>query len=206
MNDKYNRKIKGITVDVYDVIKAFDVTCPALQHLIKKALCAGLRGHKNRTQDLQDIVDSALRAQCLDKDDAVQRQHEALIAESEQLAKGSGFKCGGFISSNYKARVGEVGPDPAWILKSDPRFMEVPHVADKADEWLSTSEMKDKFNLNDNGNAESSFNVAGDITINITINPEEVQHITGPTTEGINELIRDAIKTACKPGGVIHNR
>ena len=59
---KYNRQLKGVTVDVYDVLKAFDVTCPALQHLIKKALCAGLRGHKDVTQDLQDIIDSAHRA------------------------------------------------------------------------------------------------------------------------------------------------
>lgn len=67
--NKYDRVIAGkqcgglFDVDVYDVLKAFNVQCPALQHLIKKALCAGLRGHKNKEQDLQDIVDSALRAQ-----------------------------------------------------------------------------------------------------------------------------------------------
>lgn len=60
--NKYNRKCKGVTIDVYDVLKAFDVTDPALQHLIKKALCAGLRGHKNKEQDLIDILDSAKRA------------------------------------------------------------------------------------------------------------------------------------------------
>lgn len=61
-SNKYQREVKGVTVDVYDVLKAFNVTCPALQHLIKKALCAGLRGHKDVTQDLQDIIDSANRA------------------------------------------------------------------------------------------------------------------------------------------------
>lgn len=71
--NKYQRNISStlgisspvgttITIDVYDVLKAFDVTDPALQHLIKKALCAGLRGHKDRAQDLQDILDSAKRA------------------------------------------------------------------------------------------------------------------------------------------------
>jgi len=65
--NKYNRKIKGgdgnaTIVDVYDVLKAFNVTCPALQHLIKKALCAGLRGHKNLETDLNDILASAERA------------------------------------------------------------------------------------------------------------------------------------------------
>ena len=63
---KYTRPITGACgttdVDVYDVLKAFDVTCPALQHLIKKALCVGIRGHKTRTQDLNDILSSAQRA------------------------------------------------------------------------------------------------------------------------------------------------
>jgi len=60
--NKYERTLYGISIDVYDVLKAFDVRCPALQHLIKKALCAGLRGHKDKSQDLQDILDSAKRA------------------------------------------------------------------------------------------------------------------------------------------------
>ena len=65
--NKYHRDLKGVTFDVYDVLKAFEVTDPALQHLIKKALCAGLRGHKNKDQDLQDILDSAKRAVELNK-------------------------------------------------------------------------------------------------------------------------------------------
>lgn len=67
--NKYNRQCKGVTIDVYDVLKAFNVTDPALQHLIKKALCAGLRGHKNKEQDLIDILDSAKRALELHHDD-----------------------------------------------------------------------------------------------------------------------------------------
>ena len=62
LGNKYHRQLKGVTVDVYDVLKAFDVTNPALQHLIKKALCCGLRGHKDQAQDLRDIIDSAIRA------------------------------------------------------------------------------------------------------------------------------------------------
>ena len=60
---KYNREIKPtVFVDVYDVLEAFEVTCPALQHLIKKALAAGKRGHKDELRDLIDIVESAYRA------------------------------------------------------------------------------------------------------------------------------------------------
>ena len=55
-------ELDGLVIDVYDVLKAFEVTNPALQHLIKKALCAGLRGHKDIEQDMQDIIDSAIRA------------------------------------------------------------------------------------------------------------------------------------------------
>lgn len=59
---KYNRHCKGVTIDVYDVLLAFEVTNPALQHLVKKALCAGLRGHKDKRQDLEEILESAKRA------------------------------------------------------------------------------------------------------------------------------------------------
>lgn len=71
-NKKYNKKITGICpktgkrvtiiVDVYDVLKAFKVTCPALQHIGKKILNAGSRGHKGLQEDTVDIVTGALRA------------------------------------------------------------------------------------------------------------------------------------------------
>ena len=62
-NPKYNREIKpNVFVDVYDVLYAFKVTDPCLQHLIKKALAVGVRGHKDTRQDLVDIRDSAQRA------------------------------------------------------------------------------------------------------------------------------------------------
>lgn len=63
MGNKYQREIKpGVFVDVYDVLKAFSVFNPALQHLVKKALAVGQRGHKDAAEDLQDIIDSAIRA------------------------------------------------------------------------------------------------------------------------------------------------
>ena len=66
-DNKYLHEIKpGIFIDVYDVLMAWNVTNPALQHLIKKALQAGDRGHKSREQDLQDIIDSAIRAKELE--------------------------------------------------------------------------------------------------------------------------------------------
>ena len=63
---KYTKQIHGVSVDVYDVLMAWGVTNPALQHLIKKALQCGQRGHKDKQQDLQDIIDSAIRAKELE--------------------------------------------------------------------------------------------------------------------------------------------
>jgi hypothetical protein len=61
--NKYMREIApGVWVDVYDVLYAFSVTDPCLQHLIKKALATGVRGHKSTREDLIDIRDSAIRA------------------------------------------------------------------------------------------------------------------------------------------------
>jgi hypothetical protein len=61
---KYDRKIPGteIEFDVYDILEAFDVRCPARQHAIKKILCAGIRGDKGIVKDLDEAVESIERA------------------------------------------------------------------------------------------------------------------------------------------------
>ena len=64
---KYNRLIRDktgteITVDVYDVLVAFEVSCPAMQHAIKKMLCSGLRGHKGSVQDKEEAIASIQRS------------------------------------------------------------------------------------------------------------------------------------------------
>lgn len=60
---KYQREIKpGVWIDVYDVLHAWRVTNPALQHLVKKALQPGECGHKTMAEDLNDIIVSANRA------------------------------------------------------------------------------------------------------------------------------------------------
>ena len=62
---KYLRKMTCLIdgqADVYAVLDAFDVTCPARQHAIKKLLCAGLRGKADVTQDLKEALDAVERA------------------------------------------------------------------------------------------------------------------------------------------------
>lgn len=66
--NKYHRTIfdlttdASVTVDVYAVLEAFNVTCPARQHAIKKLLCAGLRGKGDAVQDLTEAGDCIARA------------------------------------------------------------------------------------------------------------------------------------------------
>lgn len=50
-------------VDVYAVLEAFKVTCPARQHAIKKLLCAGERqGHRTALGDLESAMAALFRA------------------------------------------------------------------------------------------------------------------------------------------------
>lgn len=74
----YHRKINGVVfdsngnpvdgyyavIDVYDVLFAYrdSIGNPALEHAIKKCLCAGTRGHKNREIDMKEIYNSVKRA------------------------------------------------------------------------------------------------------------------------------------------------
>ena len=63
---KYHIILKGVEFDIYDLIAAYKITNPALQHLFKKVAMCGQRGHKNAETDLQDIIDSAVRAKELE--------------------------------------------------------------------------------------------------------------------------------------------
>ena len=70
--NKYHRKLLGIDggkcmTDVYRVLTAFNVTQPAVQHAIKKLLCAGIRGKGGEVQDLSEAID-AIEARLLEID------------------------------------------------------------------------------------------------------------------------------------------
>lgn len=60
--NKYQRTIKGVTVDVYDVLVAFGVTCPAMAHAIKKMLMPGQRGSKDADQDKREAIQAIERS------------------------------------------------------------------------------------------------------------------------------------------------
>jgi hypothetical protein len=71
-----------ISVDVYDVLRAFNVTDPAIQHAVKKLLCTGIRGHKDTKQDLEEAIQSIERALDVVK---VEEKLAALADESQPV-------------------------------------------------------------------------------------------------------------------------
>jgi len=67
--NKYVREITSrttpscrINVDVYCVLKAFDVTSAPIAHAVKKLLCPGNRGKGSYRQDLVEARDAITRA------------------------------------------------------------------------------------------------------------------------------------------------
>ena len=82
---KYLRRIQIIghdQVDVYAVLDAFNVTCPARQHAIKKLLCAGLRGKADETQDIEEARDAVDRAIQMSRDRHFKASNGAKEVES----------------------------------------------------------------------------------------------------------------------------
>lgn len=77
MSRKHNHYYKSVEhlkdVDVYRVLKLFNVTDPCIQHAVKKLLVAGGRGAgKDIRQDLREAIDSIDRALEMIDEDRVQ--------------------------------------------------------------------------------------------------------------------------------------
>ncbi len=51
-----------LTIDVYCVLDAFDVTSHPIGHAIKKLLCAGIRDKGSKLKDLEEARDAISRA------------------------------------------------------------------------------------------------------------------------------------------------
>jgi len=61
-HDHYFKDVSNLKhIDVYRVLILFGVTDPCLQHAIKKLLCSGQRGAKDKQQDVQEAISSLLR-------------------------------------------------------------------------------------------------------------------------------------------------
>lgn len=68
MSSRYHKQIRTETVDVCDVLVAYDVTCPAVAHAVKKLLMPGQRGAKDTLQDLREARQSIDRAILLESE------------------------------------------------------------------------------------------------------------------------------------------
>lgn len=71
--DKYPHYFKvipeGMThLDVYGVLRLFDVKSQEIGHAIKKLLVPGVRGSKSSTQDIQEAIDTLERWKQLEKE------------------------------------------------------------------------------------------------------------------------------------------
>ena len=91
--NKYAVDCKGRSIDVYDVLNAFAVTCPATQHAIKKLLMPGKRGNKSELGDLLEARASVDRAIDLarkrqDFEAAKAKQLDALFSQGTALTMG----------------------------------------------------------------------------------------------------------------------
>lgn len=65
----YRHNYKGINLDPFRIAAIYGMTDFALLTILKKCLCAGNRGHKDKRRDLEDIITAAQRAiEMLDED------------------------------------------------------------------------------------------------------------------------------------------
>ena len=59
---KYKHYYKDVrhldAIDVYRVLELFNVTDPCIQHAVKKLLCAGNRGAKDKERDVEEAIDT----------------------------------------------------------------------------------------------------------------------------------------------------
>ena len=75
---------KVFSADVYRVLRAFRVTCPAVQHAVKKLLMPGQRGTKDKKQDLNEALLSVSQAIAM---------ADARRPEGEQKSRESAVTC-----------------------------------------------------------------------------------------------------------------
>ena len=87
MKEEHNHYFKPCpydTLDVYRVISIFGVTDPCIQHALKKLLCSGVRGHKDQSKDIQDVIDTLKRwKQMRCEDDKVESNLPAKVSEAD---------------------------------------------------------------------------------------------------------------------------
>ena len=87
MARKYNHYFRNVAhleaLDVYRVLQLFCVTDPCLQHAIKKLLCAGVRGVKDQSKDIQEAIDALNRSLEMRQEDDMKVSTEQVTCTKE---------------------------------------------------------------------------------------------------------------------------
>lgn len=69
-HNHYFRPCPYKNIDPYRLISIYGIANPCAQHIFKKVLVTGKRGHKDIRRDINDIIDTAQRwLEMLDEDD-----------------------------------------------------------------------------------------------------------------------------------------
>ena len=62
--DHYFKDVSHLKrIDVYRILELYNVTDQAVGHAVKKLLCAGQRGEKDREKDIEEAIVTLLRRQ-----------------------------------------------------------------------------------------------------------------------------------------------
>ena len=70
-HDHYKKDVSHLKfIDPYRIADLYDMGGGPIEHAFKKVLCAGMRGHKSRERDVQDAIDSLLRWQEMQRENA----------------------------------------------------------------------------------------------------------------------------------------
>ena len=65
-DNPYAREWKGVTLDVYRVLRIYGITDPAVQHAVKKLLRYGSGEHKDKAKDIAEAIASLQRWQAME--------------------------------------------------------------------------------------------------------------------------------------------
>jgi hypothetical protein len=76
-HDHYKKDVSHLKfIDPYRIADLYGMDGGPIEHAFKKMLCAGMRGHKSRERDVQDAIDSLLRWQEMQAEDAARNVGE----------------------------------------------------------------------------------------------------------------------------------
>ena len=83
---QYHKDVSHLkTVDVYRLIRLWEISDPELQHALKKILAAGQRGAKSAAQDVQEAIDSLVRWQQIQDEDGLVKPQTGVMRNSKTV-------------------------------------------------------------------------------------------------------------------------